>query len=218
MRISTLAYGIALCVLLFSLGGAARGELISYWAFDDGSDFSPTPSSQGSLSADPPGWFSHVSFPTGGTTINQIDIGQTTYQYMDIHDPGSALSTGFVDLDGLDLTGYSDMELSFAAYISDLVSISHYREAVCYVDDFEVSRQSFSVSTTGWALTTIDLPSDIDDESDVRIELQFNDFLDINERLHIDNIQLTGVPEPASLSLLLIGAALLTRRRNGRNK
>ena len=108
------------------------------------------------------------------------------------------------------------MELSFAAYISDLVSISHFREAVCYVDDSEVSRQSFSVSTTGWTLTTIDLPSDIDNESDVHIELKFNNFLDVNERLHIDNIQLTGVPEPATLSLLTLGAALLIRRR--RNK
>ena len=223
MRISTWRYGIVLGVLFFSLGGAARGELISYWAFDDNSNLDLSSGSQGVLTVTPQGWFSHVSFPPppSGTDINRINIGQTTYEYMDIHDPASALSTGIVDLDGLDLTGYSGMKLSFAAYISDLVSLTHYREAICYVDDSEVSRQSFDVSEanwplTAWALTTIDLPSDIDNESDVHIELQFNNFLDVNERLHIDNIQLTGVPEPATLSLLTLGAALLIRRR--RNK
>jgi hypothetical protein len=217
MRISKLTYGMALCVLFFSLGGAARGELISYWAFDDSSDFSRSSGSQGDLTVSPPGWFSRLSFPTGGTAINQIDIGQTTYEYMDISDPISVLSTGIVDLDGLDLTGYSDMELSFAAYISDLVGISINREAVCYVDGNEVSRQSFSVSKSGWTLTTISLPSDINDESDVHIELEFHDFLAVDYNLHIDNIQLTGLPEPASLSLLTLGAvALLARRR--RNK
>lgn len=214
MRTSTLTYGMALGVLVFSLGGTARGELISYWAFDDSSDFSRSSGSQGDLTVTPEGWFTQVSFPAGGTTINRIDIGQTTDQYMDIDDPISVLTTGIVDLDSLDLTGYNDMELSFAAYISDLVGISVSREAVCYVDDSEVSRQSFSVSKSGWALTTISLPSNIDNKSDVQIELQFHDLVDLDYDLHIDNIQLTGVPEPASLSLLSIGAvALLTRRR-----
>ena len=214
MRTSTLTYGMALGVLVFSLGGTARGELISYWAFDDSSDFSRSSGSQGDLTVTPEGWFTQVSFPAGGTTINRIDIGQTTDQYMDIDDPISVLTTGIVDLDSLDLTRYNDMELSFAAYISDLVGISVSREAVCYVDDSEVSRQSFSVSKSGWALTTISLPSNIDNKSDVQIELQFHDLVDLDYDLHIDNIQLTGVPEPASLSLLSIGAvALLTRRR-----
>ena len=217
MRISKLTYGMALCVLLFSLGGAARGELISYWAFDNNDGLDLSSGSQGdALDVTPGGLLSVMAFPPGETAINRIDIGQTSYQYLKIHNPVSVLSTTTVDLGLFDFRGYSDMQLSFAAYISDLVSVEHYRVAGCYIGGAPVSPESFSVNKTNWALTTIDLPSEINGMNNVRIELKFSDFVDVNDDLHIDNIQLTGVPEPASLSLLTLGAALLIRRR--RNK
>lgn len=206
--------GLLAVVTVFTTIQTASCELVAYWAFDDHSDFTRTSGSQGTLEVSPEGWFTNVSFPAGGTPINRINEGQTSYEYMRINDPVSLFTVGKIEMSGFDFTGMSNVELSFAAYISDFVSLELKREAVCFVNDIEVSRQSFDVSTSDWALVTIALDDSIDDESNVRIELQFDDLLNISYSLHVDNIQIT-VPDPASAAMLILvgGIAVLRKRR-----
>lgn len=207
--------GLLAVVAVFVVAEPASCELVAYWAFDDHSDFTRTLGSQGTLDVSPQGWFTNVSFPAGGTPINRINEGQTSYEYMRINDPVSLFTVGKIEMSGFDFTGMSNVELSFAAYISDFVSLELKREAVCFVDGIEVSRQSFDVSTSGWSLVTIALDDYIDDESKVKIELQFDDLLNISYSLHVDNIQINATPDPASAAILMLagGIAILRKRR-----
>lgn len=205
--------GVLAVVIAVTAAERASAELVAYWSFDNNSEMARTQGNQGTLDVSPEGWFTDKDFPTGGTTINRINYGQTSYEYMRIHDPISLFTVGVIKITGLDFTGLSGVQLSFAAHISDFISLEVGRDAVCYINDAEVSRQPFDVSTGGWALVSIDLLAAIDNQSNVRIELQFDDKINVAYNLNVDNIQLTAIPEPFTTSMLLLACGFCSLRR-----
>jgi hypothetical protein len=205
-----------MCVTI-AMAVFAKGETLAYWSFDNNQEMARSLGSQGTLNISPEGWFTERSFPSGGTDINRINYGQTSYEYMQIDDPISFFTVGKIEITDLNLTGISGLELSFAAYISDFISLEFSREVVCYVNDTEVWRQEFDVSTSNWELVTVDLPSAIDNQSNVKVEMLFYDSFNCAYHLHLDNVLLT-IPDPASATAMLISGGLLMVRRRKHNR
>lgn len=189
----------------------ARGDLLGYWDFNNDT-MNRSQGTQGTMTSDPAGFLDTQSYTTG-TDVNAVS-GTPAGDAIRFHDHLAILPDGNVEISGIDMTGQSDLSLSFA--IRSMHTFAWHEHVVI---GYRLGAGSWSQvevlpePSPTWSLYLADLPAAVDDQSDVSVRIEVREWANINEAIEFDNVLLTVIPEPATMGLLAIGATALLRRR-----
>jgi MYXO-CTERM domain-containing protein len=109
-----------------------------------------------------------------------------------------------------DLTGYTDVEMSFANWAEVFYSFD---TAELYINGDLVYERDTSDAPTDWEIITIDM-SAYDNMAGVEVVFELYAST-VVERAgwYIDDVSITGVPSPGALALLGLGGLVARRRR-----
>ena len=207
---------------------ANAGELI-YFTFEDatiGGPFDPHSDDIPPLGDNPGGGVQHSEIETNLVTTGAVagTLLNRTSGDIDTADPGLALGMRTTPVDNggyiqfhANTTAFSNMSLSFAVNTSgngfNSVQFSYIIGGVETI----VGSQPI-LSGGGFQTITFGVPMGAEGQADVILRLTFNGGTSMGQNLQtiIDNIQLTGVPEPTTVAgglLGLLGLCWHQRRR-----
>lgn len=198
--------------------------LLSYWNMDASSVNSKLPANDGVQSATVGAAFVNISAgfsggidPLIGGTLDNIVGSSPTNRAVGFFRVGAVYDDGAFEMNNFDFANYTDGEISFALRGENLFTWDTNLEV-----DYRLNNGSwidFAENLTynsGWDVATISFGSLLDGASDVDLRIRTQSWLSIAGYLDIDNIQVTALPEPASVLLLAAGGMLLvSRRRRG---
>jgi len=146
---------------------------------------------------------------TGFTgSVGSFTDGAQGFQW---NDPDGAV---VLTLDAIDASAFTDLELTFDLFVDDTGYES--------TDKFDIEVNDTNVLSLGetdfegsladvWTSYALDLSAF--DGSVITIEF-IGDTNAGSENFYVDNVEVTGVPEPASIALLGLGGLALLRRRS----
>ena len=146
---------------------------------------------------------------TGFTgSVGSFTDGVQGFQW---NDPDGAV---VLTLDAIDASAFTDLELTFDLFVDDTGYES--------TDKFDIEVNDTNVLSLGetdfegsladvWTSYALDLSAF--DGSVITIEF-IGDTNAGSENFYVDNVEVTGVPEPASIALLGLGGLALLRRRS----
>jgi hypothetical protein len=197
----------------------ANAIVLIYFNFEDatiGGPFDPESDDVPPLGDNPGGGIQHSTITTNLVTTGAVAgfLQNRTAGDIDTADPGVALGMRTTPLDNghwlqfsFDATAFSNMSLSFAINTQgngfDHFQLSYSLDGVNFTN---VGASTF-IPSSGVHVFTITIPAAVDHQASVILRLTFTGGTSQGQDLEtvIDNIQLTGVPEPATVGGGLLG-------------
>lgn len=210
-----LKFPALLTALILLASTVSQAQVLSYWSFNNQT--------------------THADLGTATLSASWFGLGPGTLVYATGTDlnaqPGydAAWSLGYVDIltvltdhrieiSGLDFTGLTDAELSFAATSTELFgegedAVIHYRiGGGSWVEFTEIA-----LPTTSWRLDTVDFGSLFDGHANVSIRIDYRARFELGSSLRFDNITVSAVPEPGFGAVLIATFAGIVCRRRPRS-
>lgn len=198
-----------------------RGELLAYWNMDNPvviDKINPNAGSQaGSIDTflnDIAVGFSSSIEDVAGTTDNIIGTSPSN-RAIGFYRVGVVYANGSFRMDNFDFTNFTGGQVSFAVRGQSAFTWDTNLEV-----DYRVNNGAWQdivespLYTPGWSTASIDFDNVVGGFSDVDFRIRFVSWSSTLGYLDIDNVQVNGIPEPASVLLLAMGSvALLSRRR-----
>ena len=231
LRFRSLLFVAALLLFTAAIAPKANATVLIYFNFEDavlGGPFDPQSDDIPPLGDNPGGGVQHSTLTTtfattaavAGTLINR------TAGDIDIANPSLAIGMrttasdngGYIQF-GVNATLFSNMSLSFAA---NTAGNGFNNVAFSYSTDgganFTGAGSHAIASGGGFQIITFAVPASVDEQSNVVLRMTFNGGTSHGNNLQtvIDNIQLTGAPEPTTVVggvLGVLGLCWHQRRR-----
>jgi hypothetical protein len=209
-------------LLTAALAPKADADVLVYFNFEDATldgPFDPAADVVGSPDFNPGGGIQPSTLETNLTTTGAVKglLENRTAGDSDTADPGLALGMRTTPSDnghwiqfGVNATTLSNMSLSFAINTQgngfNTVTFS-YSITAGHPDNSFITVGSQFIASGSTQIITFTVPSAVDDQADVVLRLTFDGGTSMGNNLQtvIDNIQLTGVPEPATVGSGLLG-------------
>ena len=207
-------------VLTAALAPKANAQnVLIYFNFEDatiGGPFDPNSDDVPPLGDNPGGGIQHSTITTNLVTTGAIagTLLNRTVGDIDTANPGVALGMRTTPADNghwiqfaVNASAFSSMSLSFAINTAgngfDTVGLSYSTDGgVTFTADGSVS-----IPSNGFHVFTLGVPSVVNGQSNVVLRMTFDGGTSMGNNLQtvIDNIQLTGVPEPTTVVGGLLG-------------
>jgi hypothetical protein len=210
-------------LLTAALAPKANAIVLIYFNFEDatlGGPFDPAADVVGFPDFNPGGGIQASTLSTSLTVTGAVagTLQNRTAGDIDTADPGLAMGMRTTPVDnggwiqfGVNATAFSNMSLSFAVDTSgngfNTVQFSYSITPGHPETSFVVVGSNPILSGGGFQIITFGVPMAVDGQADVVLRLTFNGGTSNGNNLQtiIDNIQLTGVPEPATVGGGLLG-------------
>jgi hypothetical protein len=207
-------------LLMTAFAPKANAIVLIYFNFEDatiGGPFDPESDDVPPLGDNPGGGVQHSTITTNLITTGAIagTLINRTPGDIDTADPGLALGMRTTPADNghwiqfsFNGTPFSSMSLSFAINTQgngfDHVQLSYSLDGVNFTD---VGSPVFIPAGGMFHVITLGVPSAVDNQPNVTLRLVFTGGTSMGNNLQtiIDNIQLTGVPEPTTVAGGLLG-------------
>ena len=212
----------ALCVVI-SLVQSSPGSILAIWDFGDSSSYY----------TEVPANYNTVTVPTLTLAGSDIDTnGKNGVAYVDSegnsHIDGQAAAWDDINKSGsendaalfitLDTTGFTNLVIRWDYKSEEAVSFDlAYRTSAdgswTQVADNQAITPGWDTDT--WYSVVLDLSAFSDLNNQSYLQFRLDDLVEGpgNNKFAIDNIEITGVPEPATLLLMGLGAAVMGRRK-----
>jgi len=221
-------------LLTAALAPKANADVLIYFNFEDavlGGPFDPAADVVGAPDFNPGGGVQLSTLSTNLTVTATVagTLLNRTVGDADNANPGLAMGMRTTPLDnggwiqfGVNATAFSNMSLSFAINTSgngfNTVQLSYSITPGHPDPSFVVVGSQPILSGGGFQILTFAVPVAVNGQPDVVLRLTFNGGTSQGQNLQtiIDNIQLTGVPEPATVAgglLGVLGLCWYQRRR-----
>jgi hypothetical protein len=206
-------------LLTAALAPKANATELIYFNFEDstlGGPFDPNSDVVGTPDFNPGGGIQLSTITTNLTVTASVAgfLQNRTAGDIDTADPGLAMGMRTTPADNghwiqfpVVATAFSNMSLSFAINTSgngfDTVAFSYSTDGGTSF----TAVGSHAIASSGVQIITFTVPSAVDGQSNVVLRLTFNGGTSMGNNLQtvIDNIQLTGVPEPTTVGGGLLG-------------
>lgn len=201
----------ALCCFAGSHAFGAQ-DLIAYWAMNNSYDVTEPIGSSAYLTGGflHVGGGGHLGFGTG-TAVNAYN-GAPAGNSVEFSDFVGIVAVGYLQMSGLDFTGYVNPTISFAFQKTDLVTFFssfrlEYYSGSSWVTVANLLEQDY---TTFQPYSYTFTSGILNDRSNVDLRIYFVEAIDIAASAKFDNILITAeaIPEPGGMALLLGGAVL----------
>jgi hypothetical protein len=198
----------SLLLLVFN----SQADVLAYWSFNNQSVHADVGTAHLSAS-----WFGvgpgTLVYATGTELNAQPDYAAAwALGYVDIV---TALTDHRIEISGLDFSGLTDAELSFAATSTEVFGIGeeaiiHYRIG----NGSWVKFTEIALPTATWRVDSVDFGDLFDGHSHVSIRIDYRATFDLGSSLRFDNITVSAVPEPNfGAALIAVVAGIVGRRR-----
>jgi hypothetical protein len=199
---------------LFLLAGLAPApaQVLAYWSFNHENTHADigTATLSSTWFGLGPGTLTYAP----GTDLNarpEFDAG-FSIGYVDIL---TVLANHRLQITGLDFSGLTDAELSFAVTSTELFGIGENAHVYYSLNGGNTWEEfgEIALPNSFWRVDTIHFGDLFDGQSDVAIRIDYFAFFDIGSSLRIDNVTVSAVPEPTVGAFLAVALAGLAGRR-----
>jgi len=210
-------------LLMAAFAPKANADVLIYFNFEDatiGGPFDPAADVVGAPDFNPGGGIQASTIETNIVVTGAVagTLANRTTGDIDNADPGVAMGMRTTPADNghfiqfqVNATTFSNMSLSFAINTSgngfNSVMVSYSITPGHPDASFVVFATQFLPAGSGFNVFTFAVPAAVDGQSDVKLRLLFTGGTSQGQNLQtiIDNIQLTGVPEPTTVAGGLLG-------------
>lgn len=203
---------------------AQASTLLAYWNMDDTSVNGKLAVNDGVQSSIvsagfvdiSTGFFSEIG-NADGTTDNIVGSAPLDNNSVGFYRAFTVYNEGAFEMYGLDFTNFTDGQLSFAVrsqnnftWDTNLHVDYRFNNAPIWSQITETITYN---NAPNWNVSVIDFGSLLDGQSDVDLRIRMVSWASVTGWIDIDNVQVTSIPEPASVLLLAAGGTLLIVRR-----